>query len=402
MALETVVYNSQDPFSYGYKDFYSSMVGPTTNLGYDFGLQEEEEHKSLVGIFDNHIMDQNIHANFDYYYSSPPSVLQSLTELGSPHSSSPEASCPPPPLPPPLPLDHQSPPRGSSPSLPGQLTNPVDGPPATGSGRRKRRRTRSSKNKEELENQRMTHIAVERNRRKQMNEYLAVLRSLMPPSYVQRGDQASIIGGAINFVKELEQLLQSMEGHKVRTKPEDHDHDHDHHHQDDNTKNGRGFSSSSSSNSSSSSSSSSSTTTYSSSSSSPLAEFFTFPQYSTRASHYCNNNISENYSKDPINNSNNQWATAAAADIEVTMMDSHANLKILSKKRPRQLLKMVAGFGVLCLSVLHLNVTTVDQMVLYSVSVKIEEGCQLNTVDEIASAVNQMLHRIQEEPALFS
>ncbi|PON46864.1 Basic helix-loop-helix transcription factor [Parasponia andersonii] len=401
MALETVVYNSQDPFSYGYKDFYSSMVGPTTNLGYDFGLQEEEEHKSLVGIFDNHIMDQDIHANFEYYYSSPPSVLQSLAELGSPNSSSPEASCPPPP-PPPLPLDHQSPPRGSSSSLPGQLTSPVAGPSATGTGRRKRRRTRSSKNKEELENQRMTHIAVERNRRKQMNEYLAVLRSLMPPSYVQRGDQASIIGGAINFVKELEQLLQSMEGHKVRTKLEDHDHDH--HHQDDDTKNGGSFSSSSSSssssNSSSSSSSSSSTTTYSSSSS-PLAEFFTFPQYSTRASHYCNN-ICENYSKDPINNSNNQWATAAAADIEVTMVDSHANLKILSKKRPRQLLKMVAGFGVLRLSVLHLNVTSVDQMVLYSVSVKIEEGCQLNTVDEIASAVNQMLHRIQEEPALFS
>jgi hypothetical protein len=32
----------------------------------------------------------------------------------------------------------------------------------------------------------MTHIAVERNRRRQMNEYLAVLRSLMPPSYAQR------------------------------------------------------------------------------------------------------------------------------------------------------------------------------------------------------------------------
>lgn len=53
-------------------------------------------------------------------------------------------------------------------------------------GKRKRRRTRTCKNKEEVENQRMTHIAVERNRRKQMNEYLAVLRSLMPPSYVQR------------------------------------------------------------------------------------------------------------------------------------------------------------------------------------------------------------------------
>lgn len=54
------------------------------------------------------------------------------------------------------------------------------------SGRRKRRRVKNVKNKEEIENQRMTHIAVERNRRKQMNEYLSVLRSLMPPSYSQR------------------------------------------------------------------------------------------------------------------------------------------------------------------------------------------------------------------------
>lgn len=54
-------------------------------------------------------------------------------------------------------------------------------------GRKKRRRRqRVCKNKEEAENQRMTHIAVERNRRKQMNEHLAVLRSLMPESYVQR------------------------------------------------------------------------------------------------------------------------------------------------------------------------------------------------------------------------
>ncbi|RRT32548.1 hypothetical protein B296_00058458, partial [Ensete ventricosum] len=53
-------------------------------------------------------------------------------------------------------------------------------------GRRKRRRIKTFKNQEEVENQRMTHIAVERNRRKQMNEYLGVLRSLMPASYVQR------------------------------------------------------------------------------------------------------------------------------------------------------------------------------------------------------------------------
>jgi len=34
--------------------------------------------------------------------------------------------------------------------------------------------------------QRMSHITVERNRRKQMNEHLSVLRSLMPCFYVKR------------------------------------------------------------------------------------------------------------------------------------------------------------------------------------------------------------------------
>lgn len=52
--------------------------------------------------------------------------------------------------------------------------------------KRKRKRTKPTKNREEVESQRMTHIAVERNRRRQMNDHLTTLRSLMPPSYVQR------------------------------------------------------------------------------------------------------------------------------------------------------------------------------------------------------------------------
>ena len=61
-------------------------------------------------------------------------------------------------------------------------------------GRRKRRRReRKTKNREDAESQRMTHIAVERNRRRQMNEYLAALRSLMPESYVHRVRIYSII-----------------------------------------------------------------------------------------------------------------------------------------------------------------------------------------------------------------
>ncbi|KAJ6672799.1 hypothetical protein OIU85_014076 [Salix viminalis] len=60
------------------------------------------------------------------------------------------------------------------------------------------------------------HITVERNRRKQMNELLSFLRSLMPSFYVKRGDQASIIGGVVDYINELQQVLQSLESKKKR------------------------------------------------------------------------------------------------------------------------------------------------------------------------------------------
>lgn len=128
-------------------------------------------------------------------------------------------------------------------------------------------------------------------------------------------------------MKELEQLLQSMEGgggvdHNKKTKQQD-----------------KGLPS-------------------------PLAEFFTFPQYSTRATSHSSSSSNNNVGSP-------EKESMAVADIEVTMVDSHANLKILSKKCPRRLLKMVAGFQALRLTILHLNVTTVDQMVLYTVSVKV-------------------------------
>ncbi|XP_073309357.1 transcription factor MUTE-like [Primulina huaijiensis] len=62
----------------------------------------------------------------------------------------------------------------------------------------------------------MAHISVERNRRRQMNEHLKVLRSLTPCFYIKRGDQASIIGGVIEFIKELHQVVQSLEAQKQR------------------------------------------------------------------------------------------------------------------------------------------------------------------------------------------
>lgn len=51
----------------------------------------------------------------------------------------------------------------------------------------KRKRSKAPKViNNDVESQRMTHIAVERNRRKQMNEHLAALRALMPGTYVQK------------------------------------------------------------------------------------------------------------------------------------------------------------------------------------------------------------------------
>lgn len=52
--------------------------------------------------------------------------------------------------------------------------------------RKKRKRATRRRDKEEVESQRITHIAVERNRRRLMNDHLHSLRSLMPPSYSQR------------------------------------------------------------------------------------------------------------------------------------------------------------------------------------------------------------------------
>jgi hypothetical protein len=57
---------------------------------------------------------------------------------------------------------------------------------ASEAARRRRRRPKAVRNTDEMESQRRNHIAVERNRRRQMNEYLSVLRSAMPPSYTQR------------------------------------------------------------------------------------------------------------------------------------------------------------------------------------------------------------------------
>ncbi|XP_037447854.1 transcription factor bHLH94-like [Triticum dicoccoides] len=251
--------------------------------------------------------------------------------------------------------------------------------------RKRRRRARSCKSREETECQRMTHIAVERNRRRQMNEYLVVLRSLMPVSYVQRGDQASIVGGAIDFVKELEQQLQSLEAQKRALA-----------HQQQQHKAGRdaaplparASTSGGIGNAcveSTSNCSSSVTEADGAPDAPPFAGFFTYPQYVWRQSPRDATTLSADESR------------AGVADVEVNLVETHASLRVMAPRRPGQLLRMVAGLQALRLAVLHLNVTALDALVLYSLSLKVEEGCGLTTADDIAAAVHHVLCFIHAE-----
>ncbi|KAF0926727.1 hypothetical protein E2562_027160 [Oryza meyeriana var. granulata] len=231
------------------------------------------------------------------------------------------------------------------------------------SGRRKRPRT--VKTSEEVESQRMTHIAVERNRRRQMNEYLRVLRSLMPGSYVQRGDQASIIGGAIEFIRELEQLIQCLESQKRRrlyggdAPPR------------------------------------------------PVADGAVLPpaaiqQPQPPATPFFPASIPFPASSgggsgdggapgkildldasggDVVGGLREEMAEnkSCVADIEVRLLGVDAMIKILSRRRPGQLIKTVAALEDMQMSILHTNITTIDQTVLYSFNVKVNTHSMINT-----------------------
>ncbi|XP_011082359.1 transcription factor bHLH71-like [Sesamum indicum] len=245
----------------------------------------------------------------------------------------------------------------------GSCSSAVPPPETTNSlevqGRKKRRkRPKACKNKEEAETQRMTHIAVERNRRRQMNEHLAMLRSLMPDSYVQRGDQASIVGGAIEFVKELEHILQSLEANKASSQlllENKHTHlkctttsrDHDDAKQ-------------------------------------PFPP--NTPELCSCSRH---NPLSSKYTS--------HRKAAAVADVQVTLVEAHASIRIVSGRRVRQLSKLVAAFHSLFLNVLHLNLTTSQSFILYSISAKVEEGSPLSSAEDISAALHHMLRILIEE-----
>ncbi|GMJ13599.1 SPEECHLESS [Hibiscus trionum] len=224
--------------------------------------------------------------------------------------------------------------------------------------------------------QRMSHITVERNRRKQMNEHISVLRSLMPCFYVKRGDQASIIGGVVDYINELQQLLQSLEAKKQRK-----------------------------------------TMTISevlnlsprvvssprpsplSPRKPPLSPRLNFPisprtpqpgsPYKPRL-HQGYLEPSPTSSTSSVDNVNELVANSKSsiADVEVKFSGPNLVLKTASPRIPGQAVKIISALEDLSLEILNVNINSIDDTMLNSFTIKIGIECQLSA-EELAHQIQQ-------------
>lgn len=60
-----------------------------------------------------------------------------------------------------------------------------------------------------------------------------------------------------------------------------------------------------------------------------------------------------------------------AVEVEVTVIQTHVNLKIQCQRRPGQLLHAIVALEDLRLTILHLNITSSQASVLYSFNLKV-------------------------------
>ncbi|CAK9158072.1 unnamed protein product [Ilex paraguariensis] len=178
----------------------------------------------------------------------------------------------------------------------------------------------------------MSHIAVERNRRRQMNEHLRVLRSLTPSFYIKRGDQASIIGGVIEFIKELHQVLQCLESKKRRN----------------------------------------------SLSPSPGPSPRPLQPSPQPDSPFGVESFKEL----------GACCNSPVADVEAKLSGSNVILRTISRRIPGQIVKIINVLEKLSFEILHLNISSMEDTVLYSFVIKIGLECKIS-MEELALEVQQ-------------
>ncbi|CAL9769268.1 unnamed protein product [Musa acuminata subsp. burmannicoides] len=229
----------------------------------------------------------------------------------------------------------------------------------------------------QTEQPKTSHITVERNRRKQMNEHLSVLRSLMPCFYAKRGDQASIIGGVVEYIKELQQVLQSLEAKKQRKaygevvlspRPV--------------------------------SSPRPSPWSPRPPPPSPRMALPISPRTPQPGSpfmprmqqNYAPPTVPPSHESSPSFGSSASELTAnsnsAVAEVEVKFSGPNVILKTVSHRIPGQVLKIVAALEGLALEILHVSISTMDDTMLNSFTIKIGIECELSA-EELAHEIQQ-------------
>ncbi|KAK9664831.1 hypothetical protein RND81_14G071800 [Saponaria officinalis] len=176
-----------------------------------------------------------------------------------------------------------------------------------------------------------------------MNDHLKVLRALTPCFYIKKGDQASIIGGVVEFIKELHQVLQSLESQKRRKSL--------------------------------------------SLSPSPSPKQvnpnpnLTPRQLTNNNNNGNNNNISERSFQFDGAKELVACCNSPVADVEAKISGSNVVLRVISKRSHGQLLKIIAALEKLSFEILHLNISSMDDTVLYYIVVKIGLECELSMED---------------------
>ncbi|XP_021904851.1 transcription factor MUTE, partial [Carica papaya] len=153
-----------------------------------------------------------------------------------------------------------------------------------------------------------------------------------PCFYIKRGDQASIIGGVIEFIKELHHVLQALESKKQRMK-----------------------------------------------SVSPRAPVVHHPQLDQRCFGH------ESFKE--IGASCN----SPLADVEAKISGPNVVLKVISRRIPGQVVKIITVLEKLSFEILHLNISSMEDTVLCSFVIKIGLECHLS-LEELALEVQQSFY----------
>ncbi|KAK4855313.1 hypothetical protein QYF36_005924 [Acer negundo] len=180
-----------------------------------------------------------------------------------------------------------------------------------------------------------------------MNEHLKVLRSLTPCFYIKRGDQASIIGGVIEFIKELHQVLQALESKKQRK----------------------------------SLSPSPSPTT-------PRPVMVVHQKPNIQPPPAAGGDHHHPLGFDSSLKELEAICNSSVADVEAKISGSNVLLKVVSRRIPGQVVKIITVLEKLSFDVLHLNISSMEDTVLYSFVIKIGLECQVS-LEELALEVQQ-------------